>query len=159
MDVRPAGCAALQLEYVLEGDIAALCVPANTEPQRRDHLWQTTCFELFVTLNGGGYAEFNFSPSSCWAAYRFDSYREGMAPADIVQPSISANMTDQRLVLSVQLDLSSVVPDLERAFGLSAVLEQVDGTKSWWALVHPSERPDFHHRDCFALQLGAAKQI
>ena len=37
--------------------------------------------------------------------------------------------------------------------GLSAVLEEVDGTKSYWALAHPEDKPNFHHPDCFAAQL------
>jgi hypothetical protein len=39
--------------------------------------------------------------------------------------------------------------------GLSAVIEEADGTKSYWALAHPSGEPDFHHPDCFALELPA----
>ncbi len=40
--------------------------------------------------------------------------------------------------------------------GLSAVIEETDGTKSYWALAHPAEGPpDFHHPDCFALTLPA----
>jgi len=39
--------------------------------------------------------------------------------------------------------------------GLSAVIEETDGTKSYWALRHPPGKPDFHHPDCFALTLGA----
>ena len=39
--------------------------------------------------------------------------------------------------------------------GLSAVLEERDGTKSYWALAHPpGDTPDFHHEDCFAAQLA-----
>ena len=37
--------------------------------------------------------------------------------------------------------------------GLSAVVEDVDGILSYWALRHPSGKPDFHHTDAFALQL------
>ena len=38
--------------------------------------------------------------------------------------------------------------------GLSAVLEEKDGTKSYWALAHPpGDKPDFHDPDCFAAQL------
>ena len=37
--------------------------------------------------------------------------------------------------------------------GLSAVLEERDGTKSYWALAHPSGKPDFHHPDCFIARL------
>jgi hypothetical protein len=41
--------------------------------------------------------------------------------------------------------------------GLSVVLEEADGTKSYWAAKHPAEKPDFHDAHCFALQLAAAK--
>ena len=37
---------------------------------------------------------------------------------------------------------------------LSAVLEEKDGTKSYWALAHPAgDKPDFHAPDCFAAKL------
>jgi hypothetical protein len=36
--------------------------------------------------------------------------------------------------------------------GLTAVLEQTDGTKSYWALAHPPGKPDFHDPACFALE-------
>ena len=35
------------------------------------------------------------------------------------------------------------------------VIEELDGTKSYWALAHPPGKPDFHHPDCFALTLAA----
>ena len=38
--------------------------------------------------------------------------------------------------------------------GLSAVLEEKDGTKSYWALAHSSEeKPDFHEAACFIAHL------
>jgi hypothetical protein len=38
--------------------------------------------------------------------------------------------------------------------GLSAVLEETDGIKSYWALAHPNaEKPDFHDSACFAAHL------
>lgn len=157
-DLSAVGPAALRLRYVVEGDIAALRVPAIGIAERRDYLWQTTCFELFVALDGASYAEFNFSPSTCWAAYRFDGYRDAMRAVAGVEPRVGTVVTDQRLTVSVDLDLSSLVPDLDRLAGLSAVIEAADGAKSWWALVHPAEKPDFHHRDCFALQLRAARE-
>ena len=30
---------------------------------------------------------------------------------------------------------------------LSAVIEAIDGAKTYWALAHPSDKPDFHHPD------------
>ena len=39
--------------------------------------------------------------------------------------------------------------------GLSAVLEESDGTKSYWALAHcDPEKPDFHLADCFTAKLA-----
>jgi hypothetical protein len=39
------------------------------------------------------------------------------------------------------------------SLGLSAVLEEKDGTKSYWALAHGADKPDFHLRDCFVAKL------
>ncbi|MCC8986069.1 MAG: hypothetical protein LM513_05690, partial [Nitrospira sp.] len=44
-----------------------------------------------------------------------------------------------------------VLTDLHLA--VSVVVEQTDGQCSYWALRHPSGRPDFHHPDSFALML------
>ena len=40
--------------------------------------------------------------------------------------------------------------------GLSAVIEDTNGHKSYWALAHPPGKPDFHHADCFAYELSPA---
>jgi len=37
--------------------------------------------------------------------------------------------------------------------GLSAVIEEPTGAISYWALAHPSDKPDFHHPDSFILEL------
>lgn len=36
---------------------------------------------------------------------------------------------------------------------LSAVIEEAHGRKSYWALAHGSDKPDFHHPDSFVLEL------
>ncbi len=99
-------------------------------------------------------ARFNFAPSTQWAAYRFDGYREGMtAIAEIAAPRLEAERTPQTYALRAALTL----PD-EGALrlGLSAVIEETNGHRSYWALAHPPGKPDFHHSDCFALELPAA---
>ena len=49
------------------------------------------------------------------------------------------------------------VPGLQTAaigLNLTAVIEERDGTKSYWALNHPPDGPpDFHHPACFTLEL------
>jgi len=51
-----------------------------------------------------------------------------------------------------------IFPDRGSKLALSAVIEEIDGTKSYWALAHPPGKPDFHHPDCFTLTLGAPDQ-
>jgi hypothetical protein len=48
----------------------------------------------------------------------------------------------------------AVEADARWELGLSAVLEEKDGTKTYWALEHPSDKPDFHHAACFATRLA-----
>jgi hypothetical protein len=128
-------------------------VPKSSESLNRDGLWQHTCFEAFVkTGTGSEYFEFNFSPSTEWAAYRFSSYRDGMAA--LTMPAPKSRVVHGRYVLELTAVLA-LPPALGRLFlNLSAVIEEKDGTKSYWALAHPpSGPPDFHHPDCFVLEL------
>ena len=128
-------------------------------PARRDELWKTTCFEFFMCVVGDpGYFEFNFSPSGEWAAYRFDSYRAGMQLLDLdCEPRFLWEGRNERSVTKVDLELNFLKPG-PLQIALSAVIEEVDGTKSYWALAHPPGKPDFHHPDCFALTLPAPEQ-
>src|SRR5271154_1016072 len=71
--------ASLRLRYRVSGVIAALRIPPPGRPARTDALWQHTCFEAFLRPGSGdGYLEFNFAPSTEWAAYSFATYRSEM---------------------------------------------------------------------------------
>ena len=146
----------LDLDYWLFGETADLRLPAPSAPLRTDNLWQTTCCEAFLKEEGAScYREFNFSPSSQWAAYDLACYRDpDRTDARLPESPAVAIMLHRadRLLLTVGLSLP-----LEKKswrLGLSAVVEESDGTKSYWALAHPpGDKPDFHHPDCFALAL------
>jgi hypothetical protein len=121
------------------------------EPRRADGLWQTTCFEAFLQPRGQEtYREWNFAPSGEWASYDFAAYREDMKPAEVATPYIrmEENLTWWTLGATI-----AVPSDLQWRLGLSAVMEERDGSKTYWALAHPSETPDFHHPDCFTAKL------
>ena len=152
----------LALTYVITGDIAALNLPAPVASARTDELWRHTCLEAFVgEAEGSGYYEFNLAPSSRWAAYGFDGYREGMSPAPLDDPGITAQATAQRFTLGATLDLGvlpGLRPDADWRLALTAVIEQRDGLKSYWALAHPAGRPDFHHADGFSQVLTPAER-
>ena len=156
--VRASGV--LALRYSLSGTISNIAIPAPTQPARADELWQHTCFEAFVRLPGGeGYAEFNFSPSGQWAAYRFRARRSGMVNiAEAQTPHIALSAYPELVRLDVALDLSALPglpPEAPWRVALTAIVEQADGTKSFWSLAHPQGKPDFHHADNFALTLAA----
>jgi hypothetical protein len=130
---------------------------------RQDGLWKSTCFELFIARQAeAAYEEFNFAPYRGWAAYRFDAYRRGMRPLELPRPpQITDCREDGRVAafpgryeLDVSLDLKGLNFDRMKV-GLSAVVQEQGGTKSYWALRHPPGPPDFHHPDCFALTLPA----
>lgn len=143
----------LRLRYVVSGVIAALLVPEPATPARTDGLWRHSCFEAFVRMTTcSAYEELNFSPSGHWAAYRFEGYRQGINQAAL-SPSIEVRRTEHRLELVAEVHIPSA--GLWH-LGLAAVIEEQCGRISHWALVHPPGAPDFHHEDCFALELPPA---
>ncbi len=144
---------AVRLRYIVHGDIGALRLPAPTAPARVDELWKHTCFEAFVRPAGGdAYVEFNLSPASQWAAHAFDAYRSGMRDLDTPPPRIETSLFDDRIELRAVI----AAPPQRYLVGLSAVIEEMNGAKSYWALAHPPGKPDFHHSDCFAFELPPA---
>jgi len=160
VEVARTGERAFVLHYVARGDIAGLKLsPPVRYSSRGDDLWQTTCFEAFVRPHAGdGYAELNFAPSTAWAAYGFSAYREGMRPIALQPPLVDIERGDGRLELFVTLDSDDIALPADSAWQLNitAVIEEIDGRKSYWALAHPPGKPDFHHPDCFVLSLPAA---
>jgi hypothetical protein len=154
----------LALAYVVTGRIGDLVMPAVVAPARTDDLWRHTCFEAFV---GGSpdsaYYEFNFAPSTQWAAYQFSGHRSGMrVAAEIGDPGIEVQSSPEQYILRVSLNTDELLLPASGAerkgraawrLGLSAVIEEAGGRRSYWALAHPQGRPDFHHSDCFALEV------
>jgi hypothetical protein len=144
--------------YVLAGRTAQVRVPALVQADRADELWRHTCCEAFVAEPAdGGYSEFNFSPSGAWAAYRFTAYREGMRPVAVVaDPVIDVRITADHIELDALIGSRSVpLADEGLHLGLTVVVEELSGALSFWALVHPLPRPDFHHADGFRFALAA----
>jgi hypothetical protein len=143
----------LEVAYAIAGDIARLRVPPPRPPCIAAQLWQHTCCELFVAAMGPGeaYHEFNFSPSGEWAARAFTRYRDGVLLEDErLAPRIAVRADGERLELEAAVTLERLPYQGRLRLGLSAVLEEEDGTLSYWALRHPAGSPDFHHADAFA---------
>jgi len=148
---------ALAVRYTLTGPLAEIIVPAKADaPERKDALWEETCFELFIGLTDSGrYWEFNLSPSGHWNVYRFSSYREEMREEPACS-SLSPNTERQpdALRLSLDFDPDIIIPaGKELKAGISSVVKLRDGRLTYWALVHPGARPDFHSRESFIVEL------
>jgi hypothetical protein len=146
--------ATLNLWFGVRAPKARFLVPEPADaPARRDGLWQSTCFECFLKVEGQeAYQEWNCAPSGDWAVYDFDAEREGMRPSDVANPPYirtEDNLTWWGLGATLAIPAAPTF-----TLALSAVLEEADGRRSFWALHHPSEQPDFHHPDCFAARLA-----
>jgi hypothetical protein len=144
---------ALLLAYEVTGRIDDLRLPPIVAAARADELWRHTCFEAFVCpAPGEAYDEFNFSPSTQWAAYHFDGYRSGMrAAAEMAAPRIEGQSGPERYTLQASLDLG-LLKDARCRLGFAAVIEEASGSLSYWALAHPPGKPDFHRADCFTCE-------
>ena len=148
----------LAITYTIGRDLARLRVPPLWPPRIAHGLWQHTCCERFIALEGEpGYHEFNFAPSGEWAAYAFAKYRDGAPLADeALNPRVAVRNCGAMLELNASIPLerlSAVHSRGKLALALSAVVEDEDGVLSYWALRHPAGKPDFHHASSFVLEL------
>ena len=145
--------------YVLQADKQVLRIPALQTPAVTDGLWEHTCLEAFIGVQGEtAYREFNFSPSTQWAAYAFCDYRERNVWAASTAPVITVAPTATGLTLEARIaaaDLPANPAQQPWQIGLTAVIETATGEKSYWAVHHPAAKPDFHHRNGFIHEIGS----
>ena len=49
--------------------------------------------------------------------------------------------------------MSGLIPANQKVnLGLTAIIQTLDGSESYWALTHPDAQADFHIRDGFTIQ-------
>lgn len=153
--LRPVGTR-MMLRWRIDG-AQQVILPPEMPPARSEGLWEKTCFELFLSEGRGKYREFNFSPSHRWAAFAFKSYRNPIGDVPMHDPpEIRFEMGESVLAVAVFVPL--VLFDGAKAMGLSAVIEETGGHKSYWALRNRGEKPDFHNPACFAYRFAAAEK-
>ena len=151
----------LALSWTARGDMDQVLLPpvesGEVATLRRDLLWHHTCFEAFLNRGGSAYRELNFGPSGGWAAYRFSTYREGMANLELPGPPLARwERSRDRLHLEVLLDAWWLEANETGAgalrIGMTGIIEDVSGTLTYWGLSHPSPAPDFHNAASFLLE-------
>ena len=154
--VQFAADGGLVLHYEITSPPATLRLPAPATPAFADELWQHSCCEAFVAPVGGmAYREFNFSPSGEWAVYDFSDYRQRLAGLPpMLAPVIDSQPSASGLTLRATLP-PGLLPDGDAwQIGLTVVLETMAGEKSWWALTHTADHPNFHPLASFTLALN-----
>lgn len=156
------GDALLRFRYALDADLSAVRIQALRSPRQADELWKHTCFEAFIAASSGSdeYRELNFSPSTEWAAYSFERYRQGMTPVTLPSaPRIDVARSGSQLVVEARVPVQGLLPERWRApneklrIALSAVIEDESGRITYWALKHAPDKPDFHHAAGFILEV------
>ena len=156
MSLSQAHDSGIAITYSVDGQIGRLSLPAKSTPSRVDGLWQHTCFEAFVSVDGAPeYREFNFAPSGQWAAYDFQGYRAGGSLPQASDPQITLRSSANRLELDALIcreSLPALPVNGRLLLALSAVIVEKDGVMSYWALKHPPGPPDFHHVSAFVLE-------
>ena len=144
------------LTYRVSGETGALEIPARSTPHRIYGLLKKTCFELFIgNFEDENYLEYNFSPSRQWAAYQFAGYRSDRVELETKAPIITVAQAADALILTATIALPDAWQERSLRVGISAVMATKSGDISYWAVTHPPGKPDFHHKDCFAVQLEA----
>ncbi|GFM29552.1 DOMON-like domain-containing protein [Novosphingobium sp. PY1] len=136
---------------------ARLVVPPFAGRGRDDGLWNTTCFELFLQTPGDkAYVELNLSPSERWNAYDFEGRREGMAERPMPrEPECTMRKGTDMAIFDAAIPAAGL-PARPWHCGLTAVLEEEGGVKSFWALSHANpDAPDFHDPACFTFEVAA----
>ncbi|MFN8944422.1 MAG: hypothetical protein ACK5WZ_07340, partial [Pseudobdellovibrionaceae bacterium] len=119
---------------------------------RRDELWKSTCFELFLMPSidplSKKYFEVNLSAMGFWNIYEFESERTGMKPSQNLAGIEFSNVYFQfgPSFCELHLDLKENELALSARFGLSAVIEMPNEI-SYWAMTHKKNKPDFHDQN------------
>lgn len=150
----------VEFRFKLTGDpvdIRKIAWPkAIGSPGRRDGLWQTTVFELFLSEPGdASYLEFNFSPSGEWNAYRFSSERSGMQEIAAIRknPVHKMRRTAADVVVEGSIDRAALGWSGDIELSATSILDF--GThKEYWAITHKGDKPDFHLRSSFIGRIG-----
>lgn len=149
------------LSYTIEGLVSQIQLPQfQLVPKRQSQLWEHTCFEAFISSkNEASYWELNLSSSQSWNFYRLSSYRENLQEVRNLETIqfIKNEITQNRYHLEAQLDLAPlfVAQAAPSTFhlGITAVIEEVDHSYSYWAIKHCGEKPDFHLKKSFVLEI------
>ena len=147
----------IQINYQILGNVGNVLFPqTSATPRRKNQLWETTCFELFIAESqNSAYWEYNLSPSKDWAVLRFTDYRENKTDDFAISNIDIVTKIDN--TRHFQLNSSLPLPDNlighDLCVGISAVIQDNSDNIYYYALRHCNQQPDFHDRNSFSITL------
>jgi hypothetical protein len=151
----------LQVFYRLTGAVETIALPSfevwdSVAFARRMGLWEMTCFEFFLGVPGReDYWEVNLSPAGYWNVFRLDGYRSGLREEQGIKGLRMVSGFESGFCLQTVVDLNGLgIGDCEIELSVTAVIAEVSGAMSYWALCHGGREADFHLRDSFVMALG-----
>lgn len=150
------------LSQIIFGSNESSQVQDRNEPQRKNELWTSTCFEAFIpSCHSQGYLEFNGSPQGDWNWYSFRSYRQGQVEFQLAQDAQPQQKVFHKTGSQIEMEWGLPWIGVRQGFqslgenqheycglGLTVVLHTTLGTL-YWALSHEGLKPDFHLRKSF----------
>lgn len=143
----------LQLGFWVTDPLQQMIWPAPVAGHPRHHgLWQQTCFELFIGIDGqDDYREINLSPSGAWQAYAFEEYRyPDTSPPQTAHDIDLIQLQRTKFGITAALDIQNFLNHhqvrLNHIYcGISAVCVTAH-EQQYFALQHSTAQPDFHNK-------------
>lgn len=150
----------ISLSFTVSGKTEDINLPPPLDQHRReDKLWQSTCFELFISQNDRpGYYELNFSPSANWQSYYFSQYRTDRHEAQDLT-LLKSQVSNEPNKLHINLELAFVSRNIDTRhlnFGVSAILHDQSGDYHYYSLGHPP-KADFHDKKYHLISLVSSE--
>ena len=148
----------LFIRYSVQGNIEDIRLPVRSEsPARKNDLWKATCFEFFLaSRDRPEYWEINLSPSGNWNVYAMDGYRQINMREEgaFSQLPFEFTKTIKELSLDLVVNLGWLLQPLQQLhIGITAIIQIVDGSETYWALAHPGKQADFHLKEGFVIAI------
>ncbi len=151
----------LSIAFEIHDPLNEIIWPVPKTFEQRDYLWESTCFEAFISIpNQNAYFELNLSPSRAWNLYQFSDYRTpNTMPPPRVQEQALVTFEIVNKTIHAEIDLKLLhLTGRTLLIGLTAVIQTLN-TFEYLSLTHPLDHADFHHAGGWTLALSPHEEF
>lgn len=144
----------IYLSYSISGDISSIIIPSISDiPQRKDDLWKTTCFELFLAnKTKRNYIELNLSPSLNYNIYSFSDYRADMnLENSFIIRNTSVKHEKTKFNIKFMLESINIINTDDLLINISTVIKYSNDKSKYYAVMHNKDKADFHKKNTFVV--------